>query len=386
MTRRTARHTTGRAVVVAAALTALGACSTTAADLPLPGSSLRGPSYAVSAQIDDALNLAVGAPVKVDGITVGRVDEVTVRDFTASISMDLKQSTSLHEGASIRLQSTTPLGELYVDVTDAEDGPLLHDGDAIDAASVTAAPTVEDTLASASMLVNGGGLGQLETIVDEANRALGGREGTARELLGRLDRTARSFNDSSDDIDATLDALAEVSTILHERDATIDRALTDVTPAAKVLSRQTDDLARLLRSVDDLGVTTTRVVGETRADLLTTLDQIGPVLDELTSLRTELGPGLQSLITLAAAIDKGVPGDYLNVALYFQPELSVGLPTLPVLEDLVPAPRQVPLALPEPGEPPLGAVEDLGGAVDDLTGDLTGLRLGPLLDQLLGAS
>lgn len=381
MTRRTTGHAAGIAIALGTVLT-LGACTTTAADLPLPGSSLGGPSYAVSAQIDDALNLAVGAPVKLDGVTVGRVDEVTVRDFTATISMDLQRSATLHEGASIRLQSTTPLGELYVDVTDAERGRALSDGDAIDAASVTAAPTVEDALASASMLVNGGGLGQLETIVGEANRALGGREGTARELLGRLDRTARSFNDSSDDIDATLEALADVSAILHDRDATIDQALQDVAPAAKVVSRQTDDLARLLRSVDDLGVTTTRVVDETRTDLLLTLDRIGPVLDEVTSLRTELGPGLQHLIALAAAIDRGVPGDFLNVALYFQPEVSVGLPTLPVLEDLVPAPRQVPLALPEPGKSPLGALEDLGGAVDDLTG----LSLGPLLQQLMGAS
>lgn len=368
-----------RTVVVAVlAATVLGACSTTAADLPLPGSSLRGPSYEVTAQIDDALNLAVGAPVKLDGVTVGRVSDVTVRDFTARISMAVKDSTALHAGAAIRLRSTTPLGELYVDVTDAADGAPLTDGDAIDAAKVTVAPTVEDTLASASMLVNGGGLGQLETIVDEANRALGGREGTARELLGRLARTAADLNDSSDEIDATLDALADASTVLHARDATIDRALKDVAPAARVLSRQTDDLARLLRAVDDLGVTTTRVVDRTRTDLLSTLDQIGPVLDQLTSLRTELGPGLEQLVTLAKAIDRGVPGDYLNVALFFQPELSLGVPSVPVLKDFVPTPRQVPLAFPQPGESPLAPVEGLAGAA----GDVTGLDLSPLLGLL----
>ena len=60
-----------RLFVVLAAVTALAGCGPTAADLPLPGSSLRGSSYEIRAEFDDALNLAVGAPVKVNGVTVG---------------------------------------------------------------------------------------------------------------------------------------------------------------------------------------------------------------------------------------------------------------------------------------------------------------------------
>lgn len=312
---------------------ALSACGTSASDLPLPGSKLSGPSYEITAKIDDALNLAVGAPVKLNGVTVGRVRTVTAHDFTARITMDVRKSSPLHDGASIRLRSTTPLGELFVDVKDA-DGTPLTDGDAIDASDASAAPTVEDTLASASMLVNGGGLGQLQTIVREANEALGGREGTARELLETLNRTTASVNDSSAEIDATLNALADVSKVLRDRNATIDQALIDVAPAARVLSENTDELTTLLQAVDRLSGTTTRVVRETRADLLITLQEIGPVLDQLVSLSGDFGPGLNTLISFAKAIDHGVPGNYLNVYLRFQDSLALGLPNLPIVGDL----------------------------------------------------
>ena len=312
----------------------LSACGTSATDLPLPGSKLSGPSYEVTATIDDALNLAVGAPVKLNGVTVGRVKTVTAHDFTARITMDVRKSTPLHDGANIRLRATTPLGELFVDVTDKPEGDLLADGGAIDAEDASAAPTVEDTLASASMLINGGGLGQLQTIVREANEALGGREDTARELLSSITTTTRSVNDSSAEIDATLDALADLSEVLNRRTDTIDQALIDVAPAARVLSRNTDELSALLQSVDQLSETTTRVVRDTRAELLVTFEELGPILDQLVSLKGEFGAGLDSLVTFAEAIDRGVPGNYLNVFLRFQGTLDLGLPNLPIIGDL----------------------------------------------------
>ncbi len=323
-----------RLVLALATILTVSACGTSAADLPLPGSKLSGASYEITAQMDDALNLAVGAPVKLNGVTVGRVNEVTAHDFIARISMDVRRSAQLHHGANIRLRSTTPLGELFVDVTDKPDGDLLADGDLIGADDASAAPTVEDTLASASMLINGGGLGQLQTIVREANEALDGREGTARELLDKLNRTMDNINGSSAEIDATLDALADVSEVLHRRDTTIDKALVEVEPAARVLADSTDDLAKLLQSVDKLSSTTTRVVRETRADFLLTLQELGPVLDQMVSLKGQFGKGLDALVAFAEAIDKGVPGNYLNVFLRFQDSISLGVPSFPIVGDL----------------------------------------------------
>jgi phospholipid/cholesterol/gamma-HCH transport system substrate-binding protein len=335
-------------LIMLAAVATLAACGPTASDLPLPGSSLRGPSYEIRAEFKDALNLAVGAPVKVNGVTVGRVRSVKARDFTANVTLDVRSSTHLHEGAKASLRSTTPLGELFIQLTDGPSPTPIRSGTVLAAGDTSAAPTIEDTMTAASLLINGGGLGQLQTIVREANAALGGHEKSTREVLARLASTAKSFNASSDDIDAALDAIAKASTVLNRRQSTINAALTDIAPAAKVLRTNADELADLLKSVDDLGTTTTRVVAETRDDLLSTLHELSPVLDQFVALTPEFGPGLDDLVSFAALIDKGVPGDYLNTYLHFQDSLTLGLPGATGLGGLPPI-TTPPLTVPDKG-------------------------------------
>jgi phospholipid/cholesterol/gamma-HCH transport system substrate-binding protein len=299
-------------------------CSTTAQDLPLPGSRMGGPTYHVEAIFEDALNLADGAPVKLHGVTIGRVREVTPDDFTARVSLELRESTPIHDDATARLRSTTPLGELFVQIDDDASGPLLRDGATLGVTSTSAAPTIEDTMTSVSLVLNGGGLSQLETIVREANLVLDGNEGTARDLLGRLSRTAKAFNQSNEDIDATLEALADLSTTVNRRTDTINAALEDVAPAARTLRQNTDELVELLQSVERFGEVTTSVINATRDDLLETLRKFGPVFDELNALKDELGPGIDTLVHFAGLIDRGVPTDYLNTFLHFQIDDSLG--------------------------------------------------------------
>jgi phospholipid/cholesterol/gamma-HCH transport system substrate-binding protein len=329
-----------RRLVALVALVALTAgCSTTAQDLPLPGSGVSGQTYRVVAMFDDALNLADGAPVKLHGVTIGRVREVSPENFTAKVTLELRESTPVHDGATARLRATTPLGELFVQIDDAESGNRLRDGATLGVDSTSAAPTIEDTMTSASLLLNGGGLGQLETIVREANLVLDGNEGTARDLLGRMARTAEAFNESNEDIDATLEALADLSTTLNRRSDTISAALEDVAPAARVLRKNTDELVDLLQSIERFGDVTTGVIEATRDDLLQTVRKFGPVFDELNSLGDELGPGIDTLVSFAGLIDRGVPTDYLNTHLHFQLDGSLaGLLALPLSTPAVTTP------------------------------------------------
>jgi phospholipid/cholesterol/gamma-HCH transport system substrate-binding protein len=146
---------------------------------------LHGVPYRVTAVFDEALNLAQGAPVKVNGVPVGRVQTVTAEDFAAVVTMDIKTSAELRQGSGARLRYDTPLGELFIQITPAARGQVLRDGDRLSREDTSTAPTVENTLASVSLLINGGGLAQLQTITEELNTALGGREDTVRDTLRR---------------------------------------------------------------------------------------------------------------------------------------------------------------------------------------------------------
>lgn len=371
-----------RLVVLLATLAVVAGCSTTAADLPLPGNGVSGDSYTLVAEFDDALNLAEGAPVKSGGVPIGRVRTITVRDFVARVSMDIEKDQALPQGSTARLRSTTPLGELFVQIDrprGAAQGRLAA-GAVLRRDATSVAPTIEDTMSAASLLINGGGLGQIETIVEEANNALGGREPQIRSALSRITTTVRALNDGDDDIGAALTALAKVSKVLDEREDVVNAALRDVRPAAKVLRENTDELARLLRGIDDLGDVVVRVVRRSGDDLAAMLRQTGPIFEELNTVEKKFRPGLQTLIGFAKLIDKAVPNAYLNTYLYFQTEASIGLPNLPILGDLglpridtpptgggaAPKPAPSASASPRPSASPSAGLGDLG--LDGLLG------------------
>jgi phospholipid/cholesterol/gamma-HCH transport system substrate-binding protein len=289
----------------------LSACGPDYGDLPLPGSKVGGETYRISAVFDEALNLAQGAQVKVNGVSVGRVQTVTAQDFKAKVVMDLKASTELRRGSQARLRYDTPLGELFIQITPARSGQPLEDGDRLDPADTSTAPTVENTLASVSLLINGGGLDQLRTITDELNTALGGREPLVRDTLRRINTFLAEANRSTGDIDRVLRSLSSTSQVLNARKDTINRALTEVIPISKVLRANTDDVINLLRAVDDLSTTARQVVGATKQQLLAILRDLGPIMDAVLSTKPQLVPGLRNMIAAADFLDRTVEGDFL---------------------------------------------------------------------------
>jgi phospholipid/cholesterol/gamma-HCH transport system substrate-binding protein len=352
-----------RAAVAAVVLTGavvLSGCGPTMADLPLPGSGVSGDTIKVKVTFDEALNLARGAQVRVNGVTSGKVRSVTTRDFKAVAVLDVRTSARMRAAATARLRYTTPLGELFVQVDNPDEGTLLHDGALLPPAQSSTAPTVEDALASASLLVNGGGLNQLQTVTDELNTALGGREGTVRELMGRADTFLGQATATTADIDRALTALATVSKVLRANESTIDAAMTDIRPAARVLRRNTPGLTRLLDRLTDFAETANGIVGATRAQVLQMLRQVSPVLDEFIANRDDLGPSLRALVSLSQDLDAAVPGDYANMKLTM------------LLDKMTP-----PSILGAPGSAGDGGAGAAGGGAGDLVGGLLGTARTP---------
>jgi phospholipid/cholesterol/gamma-HCH transport system substrate-binding protein len=286
-------------------------CGPDYSDLPLPGKSVSGDTYQLTAVFNDALNLAQGAQVKVNGVSVGRVQSVTADDFKAKVTMDIKTSTRIRRGSQARLRYDTPLGELFVQITPSGRGAALHNGDALDLKDTSTAPTVENALSAASLLVNGGGLEQLQTITQELNKTLGGREASLRSTLDRTNRFLASARASSHDIDALLHSLVAASKILSARRATLHRALREAAPIARMFRSHTGDVLRLLDAVDTLSGTATRVIGNTRAQLLQILEELAPIIGQVLATRSQLVPGLTNVIRAGSMLERTVPGDWL---------------------------------------------------------------------------
>lgn len=282
--------------------------------------------YDVTVFFPDALNLANGAAVKIDGATVGRVEEISTEDFKAKVVLNMDGKTKLPRDTVFRLRPTTALGELFVEVIRGDKQKLLESGAVVPATQTRTAPTVEDGLAAASLLINGGSLSQIKTIVSEVNTALDGRTGTVRDFINNTGSLVHTLNESKADIDEFLSSLAHTSKLLNDREDKINRAIDMAGPVAKVIRRNSDDITTLLQELQGMSENVDTLVSATKGDISATVAELGPVLDTLSNSSTQAKAMLIKATRLSGLIDRAVPTEYLNLSLEMRLGTDFGLP------------------------------------------------------------
>lgn len=274
-----------RAVValVAASLVLTG-CSFDVYKLPLPGGTDVGSDpITVKAEFRDVLDLVPESTVKVNDVTVGKITDVSLQGYHAVVTMQLRNDTELPDNAEATIQQTSLLGEKFVELAAPSDPSpnRLKSGDVIPMAHTGQNPEVEQVLGALSLLLNGGGVGQLQTITRELNQALHGREGNARSVLHQIKRFSGQLDDHKQDIVDALDALDRLSTNLNHQRSTIDATLQELPGALHSINTQRHDLVRMLKALAHLSGVGTRVIKLSKDSTIATLRQLNPVLSQL---------------------------------------------------------------------------------------------------------
>ena len=201
-------------------------CSLGLESLPAP-SGTSGAPYDVTARFANVQNLTLGAKVKLGGVVVGEVSAITTKDYVAAVVLHLEKKFVLGRDARLQIRFTTPLGEDFVSVTSAghPDRGRLAPGVTLPLANDSDAPSIEDTFAALSVLLNGGGLDKLQTIATELDTAFKGRTSDARDALIHLHAVIADLDAHKVDIDRTLDGMARLGTTLAAQTGVIENAL-----------------------------------------------------------------------------------------------------------------------------------------------------------------
>ncbi|AEH10026.1 MCE family protein [Candidatus Protofrankia datiscae] len=310
------------ALVTAAAMTAVltGCGFESLNSFHLPGTKGSGPgSYTVRIELRNALNVVPNTPVMVDDVTVGTIRSVELKDWTAVVTVSLDKDVVLPENATATIGQTSLLGAKHIELAPpTQDEPVgrLHDGSVVPITRSGHYPETEDVLASAAALLNGGGLGQLKTITTEVNKALGGREGTTRDLLHQVDTTVTRLDEQKASITRALDSLDRISGRFREQNPTIERALAAFPPALDVLNQERENLVNTLVALGDFGRQVDDVVTRGGDDIVRNVAALRPVLKGLADAGSSLHESLWQVGTLLFPLDtfgEVFRGDYINL-------------------------------------------------------------------------
>jgi len=257
--------------------------------------------YTVQVAFLDVLDLVPQSGVKVADVPVGRVDKIELqKDWTALVTLTVNGDVKLPANAVAKIQQSSLLGEKFVEL--AAPGNEKPEGSLRDHPRIPLSRTnrnveVEELLGALSLILNGGGLAQLQTINKELGEALQGRETAVRSTLTELDTFIGGLDTQKAEINRALDSANTLASTLAARTATIDTALQDIGPGLDVINQQRDLLVSMLQSLARLGDVGTRIINESSADTVADLKLLQPILTQLAAAGPDLAGSLDLLLT-----------------------------------------------------------------------------------------
>lgn len=288
--------------------------------LSLPGTEGNGPgSFTIQAEMPDINNIQPNSRVRVGDATVGHIIKVELQGWHALVTMRLNGDVALPENATAKIGLTSILGSQHIELSPPTDAPSqgrLHQGSLIPLSHSASYPTVEQTLAAVSTVLNGGGLAQIQDITEAFSTAFRGREQDLRSLIGEIDKFTGNLNNQTDDIIAATESLNTLAGTLAANQPVLDKALATVPEALAVLNNERDNLAEAADQLGKFANLVVSTVDGSKQNLIKELKDIGPVLESLANAGPSLTRALSLILTFPfpnETIEKWQRGDYANM-------------------------------------------------------------------------
>ena len=270
--------------------------------LSLPGGADLGDDpYTVQVEFLDALDLVQQSGVRVADVPVGRVEKIELgENWTARVTITVNGDVDLPANAVAAIQQTSLLGEKFVELappgSEKPEGSLREEP-VIPLERTNRNVEVEELLGAMSLVLNGGGLAQLQAINRELGDALEGRESAIRSTLNQLDTFIGGLDQQKEEINRALESADALAATLAARTATIENALDTIGPGLDVLNEQRGQLVSMLEGLARLGEVGTRVIEQSAANTVADLQLLQPILTQLAAAGPNLAGSLPLLLT-----------------------------------------------------------------------------------------
>lgn len=316
------RHRTWQLLVLSMAALLGSSCGWRGiSNVSMPGGPGSGEgAYTIYVQVPDTLAINGNSKVMVADVTVGSIRAINLRNWVATLTLGLNKGVKLPKNATAKIGQTSLLGSQHVELAAPENSSpeLLKNGDTIPLKNSSAFPTTEQTLASLSLILRGGGIPNLETLTNEVFNIFHGRADQIHAFLTKLDTFVSQLNQQRDDITHAIDSTNRLLTYVGGRADVIDRVLTDIPPLIKHFADTKNLLINASDSVGQLSQAADQYLSEARGPLHTDLQALACPLRELGRAAPYLIGALKLILTQPYDIDtvpKMMRGDYQNVSL-----------------------------------------------------------------------
>ena len=290
-------------------------------NVPIPGGPGSGDgSYTIYVQVPDTLAINGNSKVQVADVFVGSIRAINLKNWVATLTLGVDKKVKLAKNTIAKIGQTSLLGSQHVALVEPPNPSpeLLKNGDTIPLKNSSAYPTTEQTLASLSLILRGGGIPNLEVLQNEIYNVVNGRGDQIRAFLGKLDTFTRQLNEQRDDITHAIDSTNRLLVYVGGRSDVLDRVLTEIPPLIKHFADTKNLLINAVDSLGRLSQSTDQYLSEARGNLHTDLQALQCPLKEFGRGASYLIGALKLILTQPYNIEtvpKLFRGDYQNISL-----------------------------------------------------------------------
>lgn len=220
--------------------------------------------------------------VRVLGVRVGTISDITTEDGLAKVTMKVDESVPVPEDANALLVAQSLVAERFIQLTPAfTGGEEMPDGGTIPV-DRTAVPVEWDgvkeqlmTLSTALSPAQGEETGPLGDFVDSADAMFEGNGHEIRDALAEVSRTMSIMSDGRENLFTMLKNLQLFVTALSQSEEQIVSFGGRLASVTQVLGDQTDDIDAALRDLDLAVTDIDRFLDNHGTRLTTAVDKLG---------------------------------------------------------------------------------------------------------------
>lgn len=232
-----------------------------------------------SAYFAEAAGIKPGSDVRVSGLGVGRVSDISLEGTKVLIDFTVRDGVDLGDRTEVAIKTETVMGTKYLELTPRGDGTLIG-------------PIPLERSRSPYDLTDA--LGDLTTTISGLDTA---------QLSSALTTMADTFRDTPPQLRLALQGVARFSDTLNTRDAKLRDLLADANKVTGVLAKRSDQIAQLVANANALLV---ELVAQ-RNSVDTLMGNLGAVSQQISGLvaenRTQLKPAVDKLNGVLAILD-----------------------------------------------------------------------------------
>jgi phospholipid/cholesterol/gamma-HCH transport system substrate-binding protein len=223
-----------------------------------------------SAYFADAGGIKTGSDVRVSGLGVGRVSDITLQGNKVLVDFTVRDSVELGDRTEAAIKTETVLGTKYLELTPRGDGSL---GGPIPLERTKSPYDLTDALGDLTTTISG-----LDT----------------SQLSSALTTLADTFKDTPPDLKLALEGVARFSDTLNARDAKLRDLLANANKVTAVLAKRSDQIAQLVANANALLV-----------ELLSQRQSVDALMGNLSAVSTQISGLVNDNRTqLKPAVDK----------------------------------------------------------------------------------